>query len=388
MATDVPDYEPLVREAVAAFWGIRDRQATEQALRGVQDAGTRGAVTGGLHLGPVEALVRRVLTDAGVADADIHTGRSATLPGWFRELKNWDVVVLEGDTLVAAIELKSQVGSFGKNLNNRVEEAIGQSVDFWHAVEKGLMGGLRPWFGYMMVVEESEESTRAVRSRRGLVPADPVFTDASYTQRYVTAFSRLHQERLLDAVAFAISPRDTNEVTYPSPAMSFQPRRGPPQPRPGDSFHPMTESRFGGRRAPRQGASAGLRCRTHDRQHRAIADFSQAVVLMTSNLGADAFSKPELGFTSAEAERTPRERIVETVRDTCPPELFGLLDDVAIEPTDEVIRFLAETGHDPATGARHVQRNIERLLLQGIVGLDPGSWTTRLADDEIEFVPG
>lgn len=222
MPVDIPDYEPLMREAVAAFWGIRDRQATEQALRGVEDAGTRGTVTGGQHLGPIEALIRRVLTDAGVNESDIHNGRSAKLPGWFREFKNWDVVVLEGDTLVAVIELKSQVGSFGNNLNNRIEEAIGQSVDFWQAVDNGLMPGLRPWFGYLMIVEESTKSTCLVRTSRGLLPPDPVFENASYMDRYATAFARLHHERMLDAVAFAMSPRDTNQVTYPAPALSFQ----------------------------------------------------------------------------------------------------------------------------------------------------------------------
>ncbi|MEX0952768.1 MAG: PaeR7I family type II restriction endonuclease [Nitriliruptoraceae bacterium] len=222
MPGDLPDYEPLMQEAVAAFWGIRDRQATEQALRGVADAGTRGSVTGGQHLGPIEALIRRVLIDAGVNEAAIHNGRSAKLPGWFREFKDWDLVVLEGNTLIAVIELKSQVGSFGNNLNNRIEEAIGQTVDFWKAVDNGLVPGLRPWFGYLMVVEESERSTRSVRTGRGLLPADSMFEGASYMQRYAAAFTRLHQERMLDAVTFAMSPRDSAQVSYPSSALSFQ----------------------------------------------------------------------------------------------------------------------------------------------------------------------
>lgn len=222
MPVEIPNYEPLMQEAVANFWAIRDRQATEQAARGVVDAGTRGAVTGGRHLGPIEALIRRVLTDAGVNETDIHNGQSAKLPGWFREFKNWDIVVFDGGTLVAVVELKSQVGSFGNNLNNRIEEAIGQTVDFWQAVDRGLMPGLRPWFGYVMIVEETAGSTGNVRTARGLVPPDPVFENASYVERYATAFVRLHQERLLDAVTFAKSPRGTNQVTYPAPALSFQ----------------------------------------------------------------------------------------------------------------------------------------------------------------------
>jgi hypothetical protein len=35
-------------------------------------------------------------------------------------------------SLVATVEVKSQVGSFGNNFNNRVEEAIGSATDFWN----------------------------------------------------------------------------------------------------------------------------------------------------------------------------------------------------------------------------------------------------------------
>lgn len=35
--------------------------------------------------------------------------------------------------LLAVIEFKSQLGSYGNNFNNRAEEAIGSSVDFWMA---------------------------------------------------------------------------------------------------------------------------------------------------------------------------------------------------------------------------------------------------------------
>jgi len=36
-----------------------------------------------------------------------------------------------------AIELKSRVGSFGNNVNNRTEEAIGNAADIWRAYEEG-----------------------------------------------------------------------------------------------------------------------------------------------------------------------------------------------------------------------------------------------------------
>jgi hypothetical protein len=51
-----------------------------------------------------------------------------TLPGYFRPTKLWDVLVIHDKRLLAAIELKSQVGpSFGNNFNNRTEEATSWS---------------------------------------------------------------------------------------------------------------------------------------------------------------------------------------------------------------------------------------------------------------------
>lgn len=218
----IPDYEPMMRRAVSDFWGIRDKQASDQEFRGVRDAGSRGSVTGGQHLNALEKLVRTVLIDAGVDPSAIHRGRAARVPGYYRELKNWDLVVLEQGAIVAVIELKSQVGSFGNNLNNRLEEAIGQVVDFWHAVDRDLLPGLRPWFGYLMIVEDSVNSSKPVRTQSHLVPPDPAFRDKSYVDRYSIAFERLHAERLLDSVAFAISKRGTDKVSYPSPGFSFQ----------------------------------------------------------------------------------------------------------------------------------------------------------------------
>lgn len=219
---EIPDYEPLWRQAVAMSWKARERQAAEQEARGMIDAGTRGAVTGGKHLGPLEEVVTRVLIDAGVRARDIHTGNSATLPGYFRELKDWDIVVMMQGRVAAVIEMKSQSGSFGNNLNNRIEEAIGQTVDFWKAVEVDLIPGLRPWFAYVMLVEASKESSSPVRTRSSIKQPDPAFKGKSYIERYAMTFERLHQERLLDAVTYAVAPKGSDRVTYPSAALSFQ----------------------------------------------------------------------------------------------------------------------------------------------------------------------
>jgi hypothetical protein len=45
-------------------------------------------------------------------------------------------VVADG-RLLAGVEFKSQVGSFGNNYNNRTEEAIGSATDIWAAYREG-----------------------------------------------------------------------------------------------------------------------------------------------------------------------------------------------------------------------------------------------------------
>ena len=63
---------------------------------------------------------------------------SVELPGFFRPTKEWDIVVVSDNNLIAAIELKSQIGpSFGNNFNNRTEEALGTAMDIWTAYREG-----------------------------------------------------------------------------------------------------------------------------------------------------------------------------------------------------------------------------------------------------------
>ena len=59
------------------------------------------------------------------------------LPGWFCAEKDWDLVVVVNRLLVAGIEFKSHVGSFGNNCNNRVEEALGNATDLLAAYREG-----------------------------------------------------------------------------------------------------------------------------------------------------------------------------------------------------------------------------------------------------------
>lgn len=215
----IPDYEERFRRAVSSYWMMRDQQAADQESRGVADAGTRGAVTGGHHLNLVAALVRGVFADAGLAPI---AASRYILPGYYRGSKNWDLVVPYRGSVVAIIELKSQVGSFGNNQNNRIEEMAGQSLDILRAAREHLLGPIRPWFGYLMLLEDHEDSRAPRRTpTNGDFPPDPAFHQASYLERYRIAFERLRLEGDLDAVCLASSDHATASVGYIDQTMSF-----------------------------------------------------------------------------------------------------------------------------------------------------------------------
>ena len=161
------------------------------------------------------ALVIDIVKANGLAHAQIHQERRAvTLPGYFRPTKLWDLLVINGGQLIAAIELKSQVGpSFGNNFNNRTEEAIGTAHDFWTAYREGAFGKQpRPFVGWMILVEDAPESTRAIRDASPHFPVLPEFQGASYLKRYDILCQRLIQEQLYTTACLMASPRTASST--------------------------------------------------------------------------------------------------------------------------------------------------------------------------------
>jgi hypothetical protein len=74
-------------------------------------------------------LVRDLVCKSGLPDAHVYCEKYVELPGWYRPEKKWDLLIVSDGRLLAGIEFKSQVGSFGNNYNNRTEEAIGSATD-------------------------------------------------------------------------------------------------------------------------------------------------------------------------------------------------------------------------------------------------------------------
>lgn len=211
MALELVDYERKTREAVQAFWGNREKARQKQIEAGVSDQGERAGVTGGKNMDGFTALVVDLVQANGLTRAAIYKERAVlTLPGFFRPTKLWDLLVVNDGRLIAAIELKSQVGpSFGNNFNNRAEEAIGTAHDLWTAYREGAFGEQpRPFVGWLMMVEDAPESRRPVRDSSPHFPVLPEFQGASYLMRYDILCQRLVREQLYTTACLLASPRN------------------------------------------------------------------------------------------------------------------------------------------------------------------------------------
>jgi hypothetical protein len=214
---DISKYNDRVSDAVAYFWRTRDRQASEQKERNSSDQGNRGAVTGGKQMDGFIKLLTEIAIEFDVPQTSIHT-KSNYLPGYFRPSKDWDLLITTSDNnLVCAIELKSQVGSFGNNFNNRTEEALGSSYDLSTSLdENSLQFNIRPWIGYIVVLEKSEDSNRTVSVQEKLFRVRNEFRETSYLQRYDLFCNRLMKKQMYNAAALLWTEKDLThgQVSY------------------------------------------------------------------------------------------------------------------------------------------------------------------------------
>jgi len=203
-----------VQSAVESFWFKRDEQTARLSDQGISG----GAARANGHLGDFTNLVTQVFVEAGVPPASIRSG-APYVPGYYRVRKQWDLVVKHRGHLVAAVEFKSQVGSVGKNFNNRFEEALGTATDTHAAQRKyGAFGEVPPWLAYVFVLQESAETERMARDAAALFPVDPQFVGLSYSQRYQLMISRFIGDQIYDAGWFITTKRDfAGTVSYQEP---------------------------------------------------------------------------------------------------------------------------------------------------------------------------
>lgn len=192
----IEKYNDLIKSAIQYFWETRNKQKIEQGTKEINDRGNRSAVTGGKQLDGFIHLLYQVAIDIGIPKTCIYT-KGNQLPGYFRPTKDWDMLIITPTKkLVAVLELKSQVGSFGNNFNNRTEEALGSAIDLWTAFrENAYPNQSAPWLGYMMIVEQSKKSLAPIRISEPYFKVFEEFHNTSYIDRYRLFCQKLMLER-------------------------------------------------------------------------------------------------------------------------------------------------------------------------------------------------
>jgi len=196
-------------EAVKQFWKKRI------------DSGEEIAIRGGKQLDGFSEKIRLFLIQGGISPNDIFIHKKKEIPGFYRPTKAWDFLVVSKDELKAVIELKSMVGSFGSNCNNRIEEAVGNAADIWVAYREGAFQlSPRPWLGFFFLLEDCEESTTPVRVTEPHFRVFPEFKCASYAQRIELGCRKLVRERQYDSTCLILSKKENDNQldNYSEPA--------------------------------------------------------------------------------------------------------------------------------------------------------------------------
>ena len=211
----------IFADAIQYFWAQRRRQAT--SARGGEGQGRN--VRGGMHLDGIQASIVTLMMDHGVPGGDIftncalHKTGKLELPGFYRPTKQWDLLVVRDKRLLAAMELKAQVGpSFGNNFNNRTEEAMGSALDLWTAYrESAFLNSPQPWLGYLFLLEDDPKSTAPVRNPQPHFQVFKEFHGASYAKRYELFCRKLVLERTYNSACFLMSKRPQSKTTAGEP---------------------------------------------------------------------------------------------------------------------------------------------------------------------------
>ena len=200
MALDLVDYERKGREAVQAFW--KSNAAASQ--------GKRAAITAGKSMAGYMSLVHDIVRANGLAHADIHQKHTGiTLPGYFGATKSWDIVVINKGELIAAIKLKSQIGSsFGNSFNSKAEKAVANAYDLKTAYAGRAFGSQQPPFvGWLTLVEDTPKSRAPVNDKSPHFSVFKRFEEASYLKRYELLCQKLVMDRLYTTATLIASPR-------------------------------------------------------------------------------------------------------------------------------------------------------------------------------------
>ena len=219
MSLDLSNYEQSARAAVKWYWRTKQLAKEKKKALGTKDQGKRGEKTAGKHLDGFTNLFIDIIKANGLPEAAVfRDGKKAlNLPGHFRPIKEWDLVVIQRDRLVAALEFKSMGSSFGNNLNNRSEEVLGVALDLWTTFRKGGLNDteVQPFLGYLFLLEDHEAARKPVKITSAHFPALPEFEDASYADRLDILCRKMVKEKLYTAAcALLINRKSADSGDY------------------------------------------------------------------------------------------------------------------------------------------------------------------------------
>lgn len=207
--------------AAVDYW-IKTKLDQEQVslAAGKAQGGTRAQVTGGKHLAGINALLLDELQLLGLSGLTHALNRQATVPGYYRAAKSWDLLVLRHGQPLLALEYKSMTGSEGKNLNNRADEVIGAALDLKRAQEEGLLPhGMKRGYVFLMEVTPAVTVPVGVNVRVGT--PDPAFKGASYLKRMGLLCERLRDDAVYD-MAWALGvTRTPPDFIEPLPSVGW-----------------------------------------------------------------------------------------------------------------------------------------------------------------------
>lgn len=205
----IDDIGSEARDAVEYYWTTRSDQADEQRTSVNSTRGRRAEVLGGQQMDGFAGLIEDVLVEIGVPRDDVKHDYYATLPGYYRHEKEWDTAVVHDGNLLAVIEYKSIASSFGNNLNNRTEEAIGSFTDLLEAYEAGAFEpSPQPFIGYLMLMADNDESRSIPDPREVHFDVDPEFRGASYVERVEQLCLRMVRKRTVNQSALILTNQD------------------------------------------------------------------------------------------------------------------------------------------------------------------------------------
>nr|MDT0663227.1 PaeR7I family type II restriction endonuclease [Micromonospora sp. DSM 115978] len=121
--------------------------------------------------------------------------------GCDRPAKTWDILIIEDEYLVAAVDIDTADGQRGDTaVSTRIDAAVGNAVQVWNAYRSGALGSVRPWLGYVLVADEASYLSH----------------HTSYALR-----QRLLRARCYDAVCLLTSPLTATATAKVDPELSY-----------------------------------------------------------------------------------------------------------------------------------------------------------------------